>query len=50
MFKSLASIVAVALVSFSLSAAEPAADAAKKDCADCKCTCACCKADRKSVV
>ena len=48
MFKSLASLVALALVSFSLSAADVADNAAcKKNCEKGSCTCACCKGEKK---
>ncbi|MBO4490559.1 MAG: hypothetical protein J5944_04275 [Lentisphaeria bacterium] len=50
MFKSLASLVALALVSFSLAAADVADNAAcKKNCekGSCTCTCACCKGEKK---
>ena len=61
MFKTLASLLVLSLVTFTLAAADPA-DAAckkdcgkcacickteKKDCADCKCACACCKGEKK---
>ena len=48
MFKSLASLIALALVSFSLSAADVADNAAcKKNCEKGSCTCACCKGEKK---